>query len=152
MVYDGPDKGEGGNVRLGKFKTIGRAAIVMGVLVGGITLSTPAHADIPDGAHPGRFCKKGSFCIFEDVNYGGDAISQVKRKNRPNVGKFMNDRASSLWNRTNHLICVYQDANYGGHRRAILPGDSHHDLNNDYFSQDHSGSPMNDRISSWKRC
>jgi hypothetical protein len=137
-------------------KRLGRGAgVLVGLIVVSIVFAGPAQADIPKGSHPGKFCKKGTFCIFDNPNYKGDGIRDGVR--RTNVGDFMNDRATSLWNRTGHKVCVYQNAYFDGAYRAIKPGESHHDLRNDYFTDEECGrfscpASMNDRISSWGRC
>ena len=133
------------------------AVALVAALTSIITLSAPAHADINPGdyARVANICPPSYFCVFQDANYWGKWIRQLRGHPRPNVGDFLNDQISSLWNRTGNLECVYQDAFYSGAWRELLPNESHHDLKNDRFNHptNHEGDPnMNDQISSWRGC
>ncbi|MFE6777534.1 peptidase inhibitor family I36 protein [Streptomyces sp. NPDC057702] len=102
-----------------------------------MTGATPASATPPDY----RDCTGNSVCVWDNSNYDGGFLAGGV--NVPNVGKAMNDRTTSLWNRSGSRICFYQHSNYGGELLAnVGPGESRPNI----------GSHANDRISSWKAC
>lgn len=121
-----------------------------------VGLSAPAHADIAPHDHDRVYaqCPARNMCVWQDSNYWGKFIRQVGGVRRPQVGPFLNDQISALWNRTGHVECVFQNEFYGGVWTPIRPGDSHHDLENEIFANGsgHSTGRMNDRISSWRGC
>ncbi|MEU9337339.1 peptidase inhibitor family I36 protein [Streptomyces sp. NPDC048290] len=99
-----------------------------------LTGATPASADYRD-------CPGNSVCVWDNSNYDGAFV--VGGVNLANVGSTMNDRTTSIWNRTGSQICFYQHSNYGGELLAIVaPGDSRPNV----------GDAANDRISSWRGC
>ena len=147
-------------VRLGTLRQ--GAAAVACALAGVVLVSAPATADINPGQmdRVRAICPANYFCVWGDAEYYGKWIRQIQGKPRPNVGDFLNDQISSLWNRTRVPVCIYQDSLYGGKSRHIWVGNSHRNLQNDYFDGDKRGgiegvipnSPINDRISSWRGC
>ena len=75
-----------------------------------------ARADVSD-------CLDKHVCLFGDQNYFGrwmrvpqDALWQ------PNVGDFMNDLTTSIWNRTDVTVCFFEHDNYGGHNFCLGAG------------------------------
>jgi hypothetical protein len=66
-------------------------------------------------------CQAGKVCLFDGHDGTGDVL-QLDGVDNPNVGQAWNDRASSLWNRTDKYVCVWTDANYGGNNWIIEPG------------------------------
>ncbi|WP_405392559.1 peptidase inhibitor family I36 protein [Streptomyces sp. NBC_01102] len=49
-------------------------------------------------------CPPGHFCIWQHSIYEGRFFSSPN--SRPNVGSYMNDRTSSVWNRTSRTVCM----------------------------------------------
>ena len=68
----------------------------------------------------------------------------------------MNDETSALKNRSRFDICVYQDPRFQDHYKRIPAHttDLYVDLRYWWFHGENGGTrpPMDDRISSWKRC
>ncbi|WP_133917500.1 peptidase inhibitor family I36 protein [Streptomyces sp. NBC_00582] len=87
-------------------------------------------------------CPAAMVCIFQNVNFEGRYIGQTDPY-RPNVGDYMNDRTSSIVNRTDRDICFYQDADYRGDMLMWVPARSAADV---------LVEGANDRISSFKPC
>ncbi|WP_158239693.1 peptidase inhibitor family I36 protein [Streptomyces carminius] len=56
-------------------------------------------------------CPKGHFCVWQNNGYEGRFFSSPH--DVPNIGSYMNDRTTSVWNRTDHTVCMYRDQNYG---------------------------------------
>lgn len=83
-------------------------AAVMAAIAGGTLASAPSAS-----AAPGD-CPDHYVCIFQHANYEGRWIGNLQGHDRPNVGDYMNDRASSIINNTNYWIRFYEHAGYGG--------------------------------------
>ncbi|GAA3903120.1 hypothetical protein GCM10023084_64490 [Streptomyces lacrimifluminis] len=66
-------------------------------------------------------CQAGKVCLFDGHDGTGDVL-QLDGVDNPNVGQAWNDRAGSLWNRTDKNVCVWTDANYRGLNWIIEPG------------------------------
>ena len=147
--------------RLGRPKIVNGAAALAGALACAVAVGVaPAHADIYPNDRDRVYaqCPKRNVCVWQDSNYWGKFVRQVGGVPRPQVGSFLNDQISALWNRTNYRVCMYQNEFYSGYGRGFLPNESHHDLQNDKFTFDDDlravpdGPRMNDRISSWRAC
>ncbi|WP_242908356.1 peptidase inhibitor family I36 protein [Actinomadura terrae] len=87
-------------------------------------------------------CPNNYVCVWGDINYEGRFLF-VPGTSRANVGDFMNDLTSSLWNRTGSRVCFYQDSDYRGSLLAIVDGGGY---------RANVGATANDRISSWRAC
>lgn len=70
-------------------------------------LTAPAAAATAET--PWRNCEVGEFCVYEhDNGYGGAAYF---RNGTDNLGDYgLNDKVSSVWNRTGKTVCTYLDA------------------------------------------
>ncbi|MFF4419062.1 peptidase inhibitor family I36 protein [Streptosporangium sp. NPDC001559] len=111
-------------------------AVVMAVCaVATLVTAIPAEAKLMDW----DACPEGYVCLYSDT-YGRGRYSNAAGPNNANVGAFINDMTSSIWNRTHYSICFYQHADFGG---AGLIGI------NGYGWVDNVGSSANDRISSY---
>jgi Peptidase inhibitor family I36 len=138
-------------------RALAAASVVMGTALFSFVAAPSANADTCCGA--AKVCFANYFCVWENPNYSGKWIRQIGNGdsvNRSNVGSFLNDQISSLWNRSGGMVCVYENSNYGGAIFRVKDGDSHHDLRNDTFVDSATELiglyPVNDRISSWKAC
>lgn len=116
-------------------------------LVGGViaaacvTVTTVGLGATPASADPGD-CPKRYVCVWDNSNYEGRFVFDPGTE-RPNVGEFMNDRTTSLRNRTGSHVCFYQNSEGKGSLLArVSPGESRPNI----------GPTANDRISSWKAC
>lgn len=76
-------------------------------------LTAPAAAAAPAAETPWRNCEVGEFCVYEhDNGYGGAAYF---RSGTNNLGDYrLNDKVSSVWNRTGRTVCTYLDTNKQG--------------------------------------
>ncbi|MCP3759625.1 peptidase inhibitor family I36 protein [Streptomyces sp. TBY4] len=81
-------------------------------LVMSAALTAPAAAT-PAAETPWRNCEVGEFCVYEhDNGYGGAAYF---RSGTNNLGDYrLNDKVSSVWNRTGKTVCTYVDTNKQG--------------------------------------
>jgi hypothetical protein len=107
-------------------------------------------------------CGENSLCFWDDSSYGGRFLG-VPDADRllwtPNIGDFMNDKTTSIWNRTGKTINFYNDVNGGSSLVCQLgPGDSDADLGSDQGGgddegkkswEDHDCSDAQDNISSF---
>ncbi|MFE9912441.1 peptidase inhibitor family I36 protein [Streptomyces clavifer] len=91
---------------------IGAVLGVTAVLAGPGTAS----ADEPMGS-----CMAGKVCLYDGHNNTGDVLQLGAVDNR-NIGPAWNDRAGSLWNRTDRYVCVWTDENFRGENWIIEPG------------------------------
>ncbi|MDQ0813123.1 hypothetical protein QFZ63_004837 [Streptomyces sp. B3I7] len=66
-------------------------------------------------------CQAGKVCLYDGNNGTGDVL-QLNGVDNPNVGSAWNDRAGSVWNRTDKYVCVWTDAKYRGLNWIIEPG------------------------------
>jgi hypothetical protein len=89
------------------------AAVLAGALV---TLNAPAAQ-----AHYSQ-CPSGHFCVWQHSSYEGRFFSSDR--DTPNVGSYMNDRTTSVWNRSNRTVCMYRNQNYDYPMGCYLPGGS----------------------------
>jgi hypothetical protein len=119
---------------------IGTTALAVGIAAAGVTSSFAAtSAD----------CQAGQICLYEQDNYNGDMFWTVNdRPNRDLRGTNMNDRTSSVWNRTDRTWCLSQDPNYFGWGLLIGPGESIYSLSNKEIVSDDRLGTWNDRVSS----
>jgi hypothetical protein len=84
------------------------------------------------------WCVDGAFCVFENSGYTGSAFRSGY--DTPNVGSLMNDKMTSLWNRTNKYVCLYRSSWYNDRmipvgQGAIFPGQSIPNVNPDANDQ-----------------
>ncbi|WP_242908355.1 peptidase inhibitor family I36 protein [Actinomadura terrae] len=87
-------------------------------------------------------CPNGYVCVWGDINYEGRFLF-APGPERQNVGDFMNDLTSSVWNRTGSQVCFYQHADWrGGTLLIVGAGDWRANV----------GRDANDAISSWRAC
>ncbi|MEW2079997.1 peptidase inhibitor family I36 protein [Streptomyces sp. NPDC012403] len=95
-----------------------RRVLLSGAVLAGalVTLNAPAAQ-----AHYSQ-CPSGHFCIWQHSSYEGRFFSSTH--DTPNVGKDMNDRTTSVWNRTNRTVCMYRHENYGYDMGCYGPGGS----------------------------
>ncbi len=62
---------------------------------------------------PWRNCEVGEFCVYEhDNGYGKPAYFRNGTNNLGDYG--LNDKVSSVWNRTGRTVCTYLDTNKQG--------------------------------------
>jgi len=88
-----------------------------------------------------RDCPDHYVCLWGDGNYAGRYLFQPESNLFvPNIGSFMNDLTTSIWNRTGRTICFYNDINYQGQLLCLNGGGSTPNV----------GSGANDRISSFQ--
>ncbi|WP_242895166.1 peptidase inhibitor family I36 protein [Actinomadura litoris] len=135
-IVDGessPPQKERAGMKLKRTLTVGAvaAACAAGTTVGTTGI---ANADWRD-------CPNGSVCVWEHSNYNGRFLSGGTTVG--NVGSAINDKTTSLWNRTGTVVCFFEHTNSGG--RAVYvtgPGDSSANV----------GNSANDKISSWGPC
>lgn len=66
-------------------------------------------------------CQAGKVCLFDGHDGTGD-ILQLDGVDNRNVGQAWNDRASSVWNRTDKYMCVWTHDNLRGDYWLIRPG------------------------------
>ncbi|MBY6307472.1 hypothetical protein CRV15_30755 (plasmid) [Streptomyces clavuligerus] len=85
------------------------------VLAGATVQAPAASASLAD-------CPPHQFCAWEHINYEGSFIATDHSV--AYVGQVFNDKATSLWNRTDWYVTIYPDANYGGGCmiNSIAPG------------------------------
>lgn len=66
-------------------------------------------------------CPRGYFCLFTGKN-GKGAMARFKR-GAHDLGEFgMDNRATSVWNRTGKYVRVYRKTNYRGYMGYFSPG------------------------------
>jgi hypothetical protein len=139
-------------------KVLKQTAIATAALLAGITMAmaTPGMAQASGPATGIRTgiqaspmnsadCPDNYLCLWGDVNYTGRYIFYPNNGGDslwvPNIGDFMNDLTSSIWNRTPATIFFFEDINYGGHRLLYVAGEG--------GSSGNVGADSNDRISSF---
>ncbi|MFI2644382.1 peptidase inhibitor family I36 protein [Streptomyces sp. NPDC018610] len=99
-----------------------KTAVIGAVLASTTVLMAPgtASADDPkDGGVPR--CSEGKVCLFDGHDNTGDVL-QLDPVDIPNIGWAWNDRASSVWNRSDQFACIWTDADYYGYWFSIPPG------------------------------
>jgi hypothetical protein len=84
-----------------------RRALLSGAVLAGalVTLDAPAAQ-----AHYSQ-CPSGHFCVWQHSSYEGRFFSNST--STLNVGSYMNDRTTSVWNRSDRTVCMYRHENYG---------------------------------------
>lgn len=119
-----------------------KRTLVAGVIAAAcLTATTVGLGATPASANPND-CPNKYVCVWGDSNYEGRFLF-VPGTKRSNVGDHINDRATSLRNRTGSQICFYDNSNYGGSLLArVGPGESRANI----------GPTANDRITSWRAC
>ena len=119
------------------------AIIGAAIVIGGSAYATVGTASAATQAD----CQDGNVCLFEKMGYEGDLFQTTN----PTVfdlrdGTNMNDRTTSIWNRTKSYICFYADPDgpHGTNHMLVKldPGGS-----NPYIGKDAS-----DRISAITEC
>jgi hypothetical protein len=100
-----------------------------------MSAAEPARADYRD-------CPDRYLCLWGDGNYAGRYTFYPESGGLfvSNIGAFMNDLTTSIWNRTGRRVCFYNDINYQGQLFCMDGGGSSANV----------GSGANDRISSFQ--
>ena len=98
-------------------KLTAKTAVVGAVLASTAVLVAPGTASADDFR-----CTEGKVCFYDGHNLTGDILERTYREDVPVLGWSWNDRASSVWNRSEGFVCIYTDANYHGHYFSIRPG------------------------------
>ena len=80
-----------------------------------LTVATAAGAGtalaVPASAHWSQ-CPAGSICLWEHTGYQGRM--QAFQGASVNIGGYMNDRTTSVWNRSSQAVSFYRDSHHGG--------------------------------------
>ncbi|GGZ14881.1 hypothetical protein CP967_03070 [Streptomyces nitrosporeus] len=99
-----------------------RTAAAGVVLAATAVLAAPvtASADDPKDGGVAR-CSEGKVCLFDGQNNTGDVL-QLDPVDIRNIGWAWNDRAGSVWNRSDRHVCVWTDENFRGLNWIIEPG------------------------------
>ncbi|GGL68916.1 hypothetical protein GCM10010095_62160 [Streptomyces anthocyanicus] len=106
-----------------------------------VTAASVVAGGVPASANPQQ-CPSGYVCVWGDSNYEGRYLFAPGTE-LSNIGSYMNDLTTSVWNRTGSRICLYPDADWRGETLGIvLAGGSTPNLGND----------ANDKITSWRAC
>ena len=88
----------------------------------GTALAAAGIAGTPEAALADyNACPTGSICFF-DGHGGAGAMIPVAPIEEPVMPAGWNDRASSLWNRSDASVCVWTDAGWYGYHYNIPPG------------------------------
>jgi hypothetical protein len=99
-----------------------------------VAATNAAHAEWQD-------CPDHYVCLWGDGNYAGRYLFQPENNLFvSNIGSFMNDLTTSIWNRTGRTVCFYNDINYQSQLFCLNAGGSTPNV----------GSGANDRISSFQ--
>ncbi|RBQ13918.1 hypothetical protein DP939_43290 [Spongiactinospora rosea] len=93
------------------------AAVVAACAAATLTGATAAQAQT--AAQAWVDCPKGYVCLYGDTNGRGRHSNQPGPK-RANVGKFINDHTSSIWNRTDKFVCFFPDANFKPYQWSVV--------------------------------
>lgn len=80
-------------------------------------------------------------CLFENLGYSGRWVGFPSET--ANVGDYINDRTSSVVNRSDRIVCFFKDANYQGDLVFVIPPNT---------STYYVGDGANDRITSFRFC
>ena len=94
-----------------------KTAVVGAVIASTAVLAAPGAAT----AAPSDVCAVGKICLFDGHNLTGDVLQIEPGKNIDNLGLAWNDRASSMWNRSDDFVCINSDANQLGLWYTVLP-------------------------------
>lgn len=120
-------------------KALRAASIAALTLVAGAAVQIaavgPAQADYRD-------CPDHYLCLWGDASYTGRYTFYPESGGLfvSNIGDFMNDLTTSIWNRTSRRVCFYNDINYQGQLGCLDGGGSTANV----------GDGANDRISSFQ--
>jgi len=98
-----------------------RTAAVGAVLAATAVLAAPASASAADPKDGVLGCSAGKVCLFDGHSLTGSVL-QLDAVDHRNIGPAWNDRAGSLWNRTDKHVCVWTDENFRGENWIIEPG------------------------------
>lgn len=103
------------------FKTAKKAAAAAAMVTGLAATAllagpTPAQAAFSD-------CRLGYVCLWQHNSYNGRIFMVRMDENIPNIGSYadMNDRTTSIWNRTTRNVEFFQDSNYRGYLFTFGP-------------------------------
>jgi Peptidase inhibitor family I36 len=125
-------------------KTLRAAAMAALTLITGATVQMAAAGAAqagPAGPADYRDCPDRYLCLWGDGNYEGRYLFQPEGNLFvPNIGSFMNDLTTSIWNRTGRTVCFYNHINYQGQLLCIGAGGSTPNV----------GAGANDKISSFQ--
>ncbi|MEU1181128.1 peptidase inhibitor family I36 protein [Streptomyces sp. NPDC005820] len=121
-------------------KRIVRRAAVPAAMTAALAGGTLAAA--PSASAAESDCPAAMVCVFQDIYFQGRMVGQTDPY-RSNIGDYMNDRTSSIVNRTDRDICFYQNIDYQGDMLMWIPARSAAGV---------LVEGANDRISSFKPC
>ena len=99
-----------------KLKLTAKTAVVGAVIASAAVLAAPGTASADYNA-----CAPGKICLFDGHDGTGDVL-QLDAVDNPNIGREWNDRASSVWNRSDKDVCVFIDDKFTGDNWIIEPG------------------------------
>ncbi|MFE1290251.1 peptidase inhibitor family I36 protein [Streptomyces sp. NPDC058751] len=94
-----------------------KTAVLATAIASAAVLTAPGTAS----AAPQDACMEGMVCLYDGHNNTGDMV-QLYPVNVPNIGWTWNDRASSVWNRSDGQVCIWTHADYDGYYFSIPPG------------------------------
>lgn len=77
-----------------------------------IAIAAFSTSDAPDATAAGG-CPNNSFCVYEHSNGGGRMAAFRAGSGSPDLNRQgLNDKVSSIENRTNGLWCLFKDTNF----------------------------------------
>ncbi|CAM5259295.1 hypothetical protein STENM327S_04024 [Streptomyces tendae] len=95
-----------------------KTAVLGAVLASTAVLAVPGTASADYNA-----CQDRKICLFDGHNGTGEVL-QLDPATYPDLHTmWWGDRASSLWNRSNQVVCVWTDVNNYGFHYKIDPGE-----------------------------
>ncbi|WP_189113119.1 peptidase inhibitor family I36 protein [Pilimelia terevasa] len=116
-------------------------AALVTILAGTALQATTTGAAQADGKE-WRDCPDSYVCLWDDGNYAGRYRFQPEHDAFVSwIGSAMNDRTTSIWNRTGSRVCFYDHVNYQGELLCLDGGGANPNV----------GAELNDRISSFQR-
>jgi hypothetical protein len=135
-----PNTVKGTDMRIGVIA--GTAALAAGIAAAtALSGAGTANADA-------ETCRPGKVCLWENAFFNADNggfgffYDNGNSTNNPSVEPWIDNKATSLWNRTKYAICFYAGQDYSGDKLRVPAGTKTYNL----------GAAWNDRISSHKRC
>ena len=93
-----------------------KTAVIGAVIASAAVLAAPGTASADYNA-----CAAGKICLFDGPNGTGDVL-QLDPVDNLNIGPAWNDRASSVWNRSDRHVCIWTDSHFYGLDWIIEPG------------------------------
>jgi hypothetical protein len=96
-----------------------KTSVIGAVLASTAVLAAPGTASADE---PVTRCEVGQVCLYDGHNLTGNNLQLQFGVDTANLGWTWNDRASSVWNRGEGLVCINTDADYHGYHYTIAPG------------------------------